>query len=268
MAEGDVPGPHGSPGQPCPPCPPGPPGPPGPPALTNTPAPPGSAGPLRAALLNLLIGVSFMAFAFSGYWVYKVYRDRAAAARAVAQHDAAEHAALGSAPGVNQLQAGVDSALAFLKQRPEFHREVGDLRHPEQALQWRVQATDELGDPDDVKFRITLRGTTSDAWYDCILRPAQGRWTLLAAMLTVPDAKAPDGRREIHLLDPAPAPAPAASASSSPSAYPSAAPTAAPPRAPAPTATPTATPAATPAATPTATPAAIPAATPTPAPGH
>ncbi|HTL52794.1 MAG TPA: hypothetical protein VL860_09490 [Planctomycetota bacterium] len=158
--------------------------------------------------LNLLIAVSFMAFAFSGYWLYTGYRDsRAAEARRKAA-EADRHFQDGGL-GEPELRAASEAAIGFLKQRPEYAAEVGELLDPAKPFDYQVQAVDGPGGASDLKFRMTIRGVKSSAWYDTVLRPAAGgRWELLSAQLTVPDIKAADGRKVIHLLDPAPVAAP------------------------------------------------------------
>lgn len=175
--------------------------PPKPPPLANQPPPP----PVGNLWLNLLIGVSCAAFAFSGYWLYLGYRDNQRA-EAQRQQDAANRGYLDGGLGAPELQTAADSALRFLRQRPEYAQEIGELLEPGKPFEYRVETTNELGHPDDLKFRMTLRGAKSHAWYDTIVRKAGDRWDLLSAQLTVPDNKAPEGRRVIHLLDPAPAP--------------------------------------------------------------
>ena len=199
-----------------------PPSPSSPPPAADSPTPVPTPAPLPVneppppagrAWLNTLIAVSFMAFAFSAYWLYMGYRDKTrdeAEQRRKEDEKRNEEQALFGNSGLSptQVQTAADSAVKFLLQRPEFSTEIGPLINPKEPLAYRVSLTDELHHPDDLKFRMTVRGVTSHAWYDTILRRAGDSWELQQASLTVPDMKALDGRKVIHLLDPAPQAAP------------------------------------------------------------
>lgn len=171
--------------------------------LENAPPIP-SRSPIAGWALNLLIVVVFAFFAFSVYWLYRESRHRAAAEALAQQRLVDEKAALQGAQGPGDLQAAADTALRFLTARPEFAQEVGELLQPDQPVEYRMQRTDELGHPDDMRFRMTVRGAKAHVWYDTILRLRHGEWQLLSAILTVPDSSKPDGRREVRLLEPAP----------------------------------------------------------------